>query len=373
MTELVRYEAARAALAEARKVDEVLAVRDGAERLKLYARQAKERDMMADAVEIRLRAERKLGEIIKAAKDVGQISRGQPPKNCNGEEQFSRVKLEEAGIDRKLSSTAQKRASIAEQAFERMVQATRERIISDRAKIIDAPLAHGASRVQGADDLDYSPTPPWATRALMEHVLPRLDVQMGGVVREPACGEGHMAEVLREYCRIVVATDIHDYGYGDLVLDFLAADEPLECDWVVTNPPFEDRVIKFIVRALEVARVGVCMFLQLRYLEGIGRYEKIYRPRPPTLIAPFVERVPLLMGQYDPRASTTTAFMWLVWLNGVEPRAPFWIPPGRREALTERDDAECFTAHPVIKRPRDAAGTIIPHDAGTGEVMECAQ
>lgn len=367
MTALIQYEVARRALADARQIDEVLSVRDDAERMKLYARQAKDREMMADAVEIRLRAERQLGVLLKAAKEAGQIAEGRrrkPEENCQDQVQFPRVTLEEAGIDRNLSSIAQKRASISEQAFEVMVNATRERLRSDKAKIIDAPPAHGAGRVQGADDLDYSPTPPWATRALVKCVLHHLErdkVCKFQTAWEPACGEGHIAEVLREYFRKVVATDIHDgYGYADRVGDFLDPRNVLEpaSDWIITNPPFEDRVIKFMKRALQLAGTGVAMFVQLRYLEGIGRYEEIYRDFPPTVVAPFVERVPLLMGRYDPDASTTTAFMWLVWLKGAEPRAPFWIPPGCRDAFTKPDDAARFTQNPVQKReapPAEAA------------------
>ena len=78
-----------------------------------------------------------------------------------------------------------------------------------------------SSRVQSAKSLDFSPTPPWATRALMVHVMPVLGVQGFQSVWEPACGEGHMAEVLREFFTEVTATDVFDYGYGDGVYDFL--------------------------------------------------------------------------------------------------------------------------------------------------------
>lgn len=367
MTTLAQYDRARAALAEATRIDQVLPILDEIEHVKLYARQIEDQDLLADAGEFQMRAERRLGIVIKAGKAAGHFREGRPkkPENGSGEEPFPSVTLAEVGVGKKLSARAQQRSSIAEDAFEMMVTQARGRIASGKAKIIEAPLAHGAGRVTGADDLDYSPTPPWATRALMEHVLPHLCRRMEGGVWEPACGEGHIAEVLREYCGTVIATDIHDYGYQDELVNFLATDFNSGADWVVTNPPFEDRVLKFILRALQAARIGVAMFLQLRYLEGVGRYNELFKHRPPTLVAPFVERVPLLMGQYDPKASTTTAFMWLVWIQGATPRAPYWIPPGRRDALTKPDDAARFTAHPVIKRAH-----LPPHDPDTGEVIE---
>ena len=60
-----------------------------------------------------------------------------------------------------------------------------------------------AQRVEPPDSLDYFPTPPWATRALIEHVIvpdlcPAGDVYTASVW-EPACGEGHMARPLAEY------------------------------------------------------------------------------------------------------------------------------------------------------------------------------
>jgi hypothetical protein len=215
-----------------------------------------------------------------------------------------------------------------------------------------------ASREHPADDLDFAPTPPWATRALMERVLPQIrDIDFEiprQSVREPACGEGHMAEVLEEYFGNVVATDIHDYGYGELG-DFLAeetyfAPGEFMADWIITNPPFEDKAEVFTLRALELARVGVAIFAQLRWLETIGRYLHIFRDRPPTLLAFFVERVPLCMGRWEPDGTTATAYMWLVWVKDRTPQAPLWIPPGCREALTRPDDAKRFTAHPVIRR-----------------------
>jgi N6-adenosine-specific RNA methylase IME4 len=127
---LQRYDAARRALSEARAVDEVMDVRDEMERLKLYARQANDRDMLADATAIHLRATRQLGIMIAAAKAAGQVLEGRPKKNCPEAGQFPRVTLKEAGISRNLSAQAQQAASISERAFEDMIERTRERIAS---------------------------------------------------------------------------------------------------------------------------------------------------------------------------------------------------------------------------------------------------
>lgn len=218
-------------------------------------------------------------------------------------------------------------------------------------------LAITHNRVEPSDSLDFFPTPPWATRALVEHVLKHLrrDVHCKlQTVWEPACGEGHMAEPLAEYFREVVASDIKDYGYGDqYVVDFLSVEHlnrQYDADWIVTNPPFGENLDKFILKALSLAGTGVAMLVRMQCLESVGRYERIYKDNPPTVIAFFVERVPMHKGRWEPEGDTMTAYVWLVWIKGAAPKAPFWIPPGCREALTRPDDAERFTQKPVAKR-----------------------
>lgn len=233
------------------------------------------------------------------------------------------------------------------------------------AKRGDGALPNGAraimgSRVEPDDSLDYFPTPPWATRALIEKVLPQAG-RFGDIYKqsawEPACGEGHIAEVLDEYFANVKATDIFDYGYGSTEpFNFITDSQDEHAigirDWIITNPPFGDKTEEFVLKSIASARIGVAMFVRLQWLESGGRYEAIFKDFPPTIIAFFAERVPLVKGRWDPEASTATAYIWLVWIKGAAPRAPYWIPPGQRQALTRADDVERFTTQPVTKKPK---------------------
>ena len=211
-------------------------------------------------------------------------------------------------------------------------------------------LAVMASRRSPPDGLDDFPTPPWATRALMEIVLPRIGYDRShlfGSALEPACNRGIMAEVLGEYFDNVFASDVWDYGYrpaaGAIVEDYLSASYDFAADWIITNPPF-NKALEFTLKALDEAREGVAMLGRLQWLESEERYDRLFSRRPPAAIATFVERVPMHQGRWDPNGGTMTAYAWFVWRLDVDSgeTAHLWIPPGQRTLLTRADDAARF-------------------------------
>lgn len=199
-----------------------------------------------------------------------------------------------------------------------------------------------AQRAEARDSLDDFPTPLWATRAFVEHVLIgggwRREQLARMACREPACNRGYMARALIEYFASVDVSDVHDYGYARLA-DFLFPTPLKKVDWTITNPPFR-LAEQFIHRALETSRVGVAMLVRSSFIESEGRYRGLFSTRPPAIFAPYVERVPMVKGRLDRDASTATSYSWLVWSN--EPHHAGrtivrWIPPSRKQFDRDED------------------------------------
>lgn len=200
-------------------------------------------------------------------------------------------------------------------------------------------------RSEPHDSLDFFPTPAWATRALIEHVLIgggwRADTLAAMSCWEPACGEGHMARPLKEYFRFVHASDVHDYSAAwpgqDRLCDFLfPGSEPPSLrrgvDWVITNPPFR-LASDFVLRGLEIAKTGVAVLVRTAFIEGVERYQTLYQRHRPAIFAPFAERVPMFKGRVDPKGSTATSYCWLVWSKAPHQAGRCevrWIPSCRR-------------------------------------------
>lgn len=189
-------------------------------------------------------------------------------------------------------------------------------------------------RSEPHDSLDDFPTPPWATRALCEWLRDAvMPYHLGALTcREPAANRGHMVKPLAEYFGGVEASDIHDYGAGFPQSDYLFGPAPAIVDWTITNPPFR-LAEQFIERARGTSRLGYAMIVRSAFLEGQGRYERLFSQNPPSHVLQFTERVVMHRGRLAPEGSTATAYAWLVWTN-FEIGAPVttlkWIAPCRK-------------------------------------------
>jgi hypothetical protein len=113
MSSLIRYEAARNALAEAHRVDEVKDIRDKAEAMAAYARQAKDSDLILYATEIKVRAERRCGELLAANVEHGGDRRSESRSHA--------TTLNEMGLTKDESSRYQQLAAMPDEHFETAV------------------------------------------------------------------------------------------------------------------------------------------------------------------------------------------------------------------------------------------------------------
>ncbi|UWQ77623.1 hypothetical protein K3725_09835 [Leisingera sp. S132] len=145
-----------------------------------------------------------------------------------------------------------------------------------------------------------------------------------------------MVRVLTEIFDTVEAADVHDYGAGFPVRDYLFGADPEAVDWTFSNPPFK-LAEQFIERALRTSREGCAFLVRSAFLEGQRRYEDLFSRRSPAFVLQFAERVVMHKGRLAPKGSTATAYCWVVFLadyrSGVTEL--HWVPPCR--ALLERE------------------------------------
>lgn len=127
--QLVRYEQARNALAECQRVDEVKDIRDKAEAMAAYARQAKDQDLIQWATEIKVRAERKAGEMLASMAESGERLGKEQGLRQNTElhaETREAATLEDLGVTNVQSHRWQQLASMTTDHFEAAVATAKD-------------------------------------------------------------------------------------------------------------------------------------------------------------------------------------------------------------------------------------------------------
>jgi hypothetical protein len=176
VTELTHYNAARKALAQARRVDEVKEIRDKARAMETYARLAKDHELMKDAMEIRKRAEIRAGELLLEMKARGEradknknLKRGdkvpKSPKVTSG-----LPKLSDLGISKMESSRWQKLAKLPKDEQERRVALAKDAAFA----AMDKPVRKEKSSDKREDDHPIS---------LVSRLLLKLHKQIAEALR----------------------------------------------------------------------------------------------------------------------------------------------------------------------------------------------
>ena len=116
MTALANYDAARTALAAAHGIDEVKEIRDKAEAMRAYARLAGDTQMQRWMAEIKLRAERRAGDLLAEMAASGARHSGHGDQKT--ESQAATPKLKDLGISRDQASRWQACAALPQADFE---------------------------------------------------------------------------------------------------------------------------------------------------------------------------------------------------------------------------------------------------------------
>jgi predicted RNA methylase len=180
-------------------------------------------------------------------------------------------------------------------------------------------LAGGNTTIGERAEHDYYATDPKTTTIFLEEFCKHHKL---GTVLEPACGAGHMSNVIEEYTDAeVVIADLVDRGIGAHEIDFLTYEFEGKFDTVMTNPPFS-LAQEFIEKALTVSRRYVIMLCKIQLLEGDKR-KGMFENTPLKYVYVHTKRQATWKNgePLDPQGkkwATTMCLAWFVWEHGYE-------------------------------------------------------
>lgn len=160
---------------------------------------------------------------------------------------------------------------------------------------------------------DYYATDPRAVEELLKRETFNADIL------EPACGGGHISEVLKAHGYRVKSADIirREYMGQNDTADFLQQRLKWAGD-IITNPPYK-YAAEFVQHALDIIDDGqkVAMFLKLTFLEGEKR-RALFQQHPPRKIYVFTKRINCALNGEKKyfNGSSAVCYAWFVWEKG---------------------------------------------------------
>tara|TARA_R110002167_G_scaffold28830_2_gene96442 strand:+ start:193 stop:798 length:606 start_codon:yes stop_codon:yes gene_type:complete len=160
---------------------------------------------------------------------------------------------------------------------------------------------------------DYYATHPDDVGVFLDKLAKDGEV-LSDSIWEPACGQGHISEVLIDRGYNVLSSDLVNRGYGN-VGDFLDQNDELWQGDIITNPPF--KIAKeFIEKSMSILRDGnkLILLLPLRYLETKIRYA-LFQELMPKYCYVYSYRIDIgKSGEFH--GGNAVAYCWYVWEQG---------------------------------------------------------
>lgn len=178
--------------------------------------------------------------------------------------------------------------------------------------IPSAVIIGGLSSGHPRHDADFYPTPWECTAALMA----RFGDMLPGPVWEPACGDG---AICRHLGRAHIATDLHDRGYGEGGVDFLASRRA--CGSIITNPPF--KIAEAFIRHARTFDVPFAMLLKATYWHS-ARRQALFRETGPAAVAAMTWRPNFVP---DRGSAPPMDCIWTVWSAAPADRCEYVLLP----------------------------------------------
>lgn len=210
--ELTKYEAACRAVSEALSVDEIKEIQNAAAAMKAYARQAKNKQMESDAVAIRMRAERRCGEMM-AEQPKAKGGGDQKSDHRVFEKPGDPITLARAGIDKNLAHRARTFAAMDSETFEELVDEARvavergvEKVVgeaaekaSERAPDFASPRDADRAILLIAERLDWGVLfPPPGILDCLKDAMSRASRDQRGIIKAAAYTLSQLAEEIKD-------------------------------------------------------------------------------------------------------------------------------------------------------------------------------
>lgn len=153
--QLLNYEAALVAIKKAVQFDDLKKITNKADAMRAAARIAGNTEAEMEMAEIRIRAERRVGQLMAMTKEAGMLSKGGRPKKADKgiTPLDAPITLEEVGIGKMMANRARKLAGLPEEKFETTLTDWKAKITDEGARVTHTLIRNDGKRVSRAEKM----------------------------------------------------------------------------------------------------------------------------------------------------------------------------------------------------------------------------